>query len=53
MPFAIIYDFFFSYDNFPFTDAGWIILVFALAQVPLWTIRELFRSPEIGIVQVN
>ena len=44
---------FFSYDNFSFTDAGWIIMAFALAQVPLWAIRELFRSPEIGIVQVN
>ena len=36
-----------------FTDAGWIIMAFALAQVPLWAIRELCRSPEIGLVQVN
>jgi hypothetical protein len=28
-------------------------MAFALAQVPLWAIRELYRSPEIGLVQVN
>jgi len=44
-----------TYGGLPFPDmalnAGWIIMAFALAQVPLWAIRELCRSPETGLVQ--
>jgi len=44
-----------TYGDLAFPDmalnAGWIIMGFALAQVPIWAFYEMLKSPDSGVVQ--